>query len=113
MGYSAEAQPIVYEGVIYVPTGEDDVYAVSVETGDILWEHEGNLDQKINTVCCGWLSRGVAIGDGKVYLGKLDGTLVAYAPILYSRAALEASGRSTLVEALVSRAKVVSEEPHL
>ena len=75
--YSAEGQPIVYEGVIYVPTGEDDVFAVSVETGDILWEYKGNLDQKINTVCCGWLSRGVAIGDGKLYLGKLDGTLVA------------------------------------
>src|SRR5918999_1830103 len=75
--YSAEAQPIVYEGVIYVPTGEDDVFAVSVETGAILWEYRGNLDQKINTVCCGWLSRGVALGDGKVYLGKLDGTLVA------------------------------------
>ena len=75
--YSAEAQPIVYEGVIYIPTGEDDVFAVSVETGAILWEYRGNLDQKINTVCCGWLSRGVALGDGKVYLGKLDGTLVA------------------------------------
>jgi alcohol dehydrogenase (cytochrome c) len=75
--YSAEGQPIVYEGVIYVPTGEDDVFAVSVETGDILWEYKGNLDQKINTVCCGWLSRGVAIGDGKLFLGKLDGTLVA------------------------------------
>lgn len=75
--YSAEAQPIVYDGVVYVPTGEDDVFAVSVETGNILWEYKGGLDQKINTVCCGWLSRGVAIGDGKVYLGKLDGTLVA------------------------------------
>src|SRR4051812_14719787 len=56
--YSAEAQPIVYEGTMYVPTGEDDVFAVSVETGDILWEYDGNLDQTINTVCCGWLSRG-------------------------------------------------------
>jgi alcohol dehydrogenase (cytochrome c) len=75
--YSAESQPIVYKGTIYVPTGEDDVFAVSVDTGDILWEYDGNLDQKINSVCCGWLSRGVAIGDGKLYLGKLDGTLVA------------------------------------
>ena len=33
--------------------------------------------QKINTVCCGWLSRGVALGEGKVYLGQLDGSLVA------------------------------------
>jgi quinohemoprotein ethanol dehydrogenase len=75
--YSAESQPIVYKGVIYVPTGEDDVFAVSVDTGNILWEYDGNLDQTISTVCCGWLSRGVAIGQGKVFLGKLDGSLVA------------------------------------
>ena len=75
--YSAEAQPLVYKGVIYVPTGADDVYAVSVKSGLILWEYKANLDQKINTVCCGWLSRGVALGDGKVYLGQLDGRLVA------------------------------------
>ena len=43
----------------------------------ILWEYEANLDQKITTVCCGWSSRGVAIGDGKVYVGQLDGKLVA------------------------------------
>jgi glucose dehydrogenase len=75
--YSAEGQPIVYEGVIYIPTGDDDVFAVDVETGDIRWKYESNIDQKINTVCCGWLSRGVALGQGKVYIGQLDGTLVA------------------------------------
>ena len=31
--YSAEAQPIVYDGVIYVPTGDDDVFAVDLEIG--------------------------------------------------------------------------------
>src|SRR5215204_3389714 len=75
--YSAEAQPIVYEGTMYVPTGADDVFAVSVDTGKILWRYQAKLDQKISTVCCGWLSRGVALGDGRVYLGQLDGTLVA------------------------------------
>ncbi len=75
--YSAESQPLVYDGVIYVPTGQDDVFAVSADTGDILWEYKGDLDETISVVCCGWESRGVAIGDGKVYLGKLDGSLVA------------------------------------
>ena len=75
--YSAEAQPIVHQGVMYVPTGADDVFAVSVDTGKVLWRYQANLDQKISTVCCGWLSRGVALGDGKVYLGQLDGSLVA------------------------------------
>jgi alcohol dehydrogenase (cytochrome c) len=75
--YSAEAQPLVYEGVMYVPTGADDVFAVSVASGKVLWTYNGHLEQTISTVCCGWLSRGVAIGDGRVYLGRLDGKLVA------------------------------------
>jgi alcohol dehydrogenase (cytochrome c) len=75
--YSAEGQPIFYNGVLYVPTGEDDVFAVDVDTGKIRWKYESHISQKINTICCGWLSRGVAIGEGKVYIGQLDGTLVA------------------------------------
>ena len=75
--YSGESQPVVYNGVIYVTTGKNDVFAVDVETGKILWQYEGNLDQKIDTICCGWLNRGVAIGDGKVYQGQLDGKVVA------------------------------------
>lgn len=75
--YSAEAQPIVYDGTMYVVTGEDDVFAVDVETGDIRWHREGDLDPKISSVCCGWTSRGVAIGDGMVFVGQLDGRLVA------------------------------------
>jgi quinohemoprotein ethanol dehydrogenase len=75
--YSGEAQPIVHEGVVYVITGADDVFAISVESGDILWTYKANLEQSINVVCCGWTSRGVGLGDGKVYVGQLDGKLVA------------------------------------
>jgi len=75
--YSGEAQPIVHEGVIYLVTGADDVFAVSVKTGKILWKYEANLDGTISTVCCGWTSRGLALGDGKIYVGQLDGRLVA------------------------------------
>ena len=45
---------------IYISTGADDVFAVDVETGEILWQYKANLDQTITTVCCGWTSRGVA-----------------------------------------------------
>ncbi|MDX1562644.1 MAG: PQQ-binding-like beta-propeller repeat protein, partial [Gammaproteobacteria bacterium] len=75
--YSGEGQPIVYDGVIYMTTGANDVFAVSVETGQILWSYEANLDRAINAVCCGWVNRGVALGDGKVFQGQLDGKLVA------------------------------------
>ncbi len=44
--YSAEAQPIVYEGVMYVVTGADDVFAVDVETGKKLWVYEAKLPNR-------------------------------------------------------------------
>jgi len=75
--YSGEAQPIVVEGVIYVVTGADDVFALDVDSGERLWKYQANLDQTIDTICCGWTSRGVAVGDGKVFVGQLDGRLVA------------------------------------
>jgi quinohemoprotein ethanol dehydrogenase len=75
--YSGEAQPLVYDGVIYIPTGADDVFALDVETGKQLWVYQSGLDKKVATVCCGWTSRGVGLGEGKVFLGRLDGKLVA------------------------------------
>src|SRR5262245_28982722 len=75
--YSGEAQPIVHEGVAFIVTGADDVFAISVKTGQILWKYQANLDEKISTVCCGWTSRGLGLGEGKVYVGQLDGRLVA------------------------------------
>ena len=75
--YSGEAQPLVYRGVIYVSTGANDVFAVGVESGEILWEHRANLDPANTAVCCGWTSRGVSLGAGLVFAGQLDGKLVA------------------------------------
>ena len=34
--YSGEAQPLIQDGVMYIITGADDVFAISVETGDML-----------------------------------------------------------------------------
>ena len=47
------------------------------KTGALIWEHRSGIDQNINTVCCGWDNRGVAVGEGKVFLGQLDGNVVA------------------------------------
>ena len=75
--YSGQGQPLEHEGVIYMVTGADDVFAIDVETGAMLWTYLAKLDDKIDSVCCGWSSRGLALGDGKVYVGQLDGKLVA------------------------------------
>src|SRR5262249_50182312 len=70
-------QPIVSEGGGFVVTGADDVFAISVKTGQILWKYQAGLDEKISTVCCGWTSRGLGLGEGKIYVGQLDGRIVA------------------------------------
>jgi alcohol dehydrogenase (cytochrome c) len=75
--YSGQAQPIVDDGIVYMSTGANDVFALDVGSGDIVWDYRANLDPMITTVCCSWVNRGVAIGDGKVYAGQLDGKLVA------------------------------------
>jgi alcohol dehydrogenase (cytochrome c) len=75
--YSAEATPIVYNGVMYMVTGNDDAFALDATTGQQLWEYQSHIDQTINTACCGWDNRGLAIGGGLVYDAQLDGNLVA------------------------------------
>src|SRR5262244_3482537 len=71
--YSFEGTPIVKDGILYIATGNDDVFALDGKTGALIWEHRSGIEQNISTVCCGWDNRGVAVGDGKVFLGQLDG----------------------------------------
>jgi alcohol dehydrogenase (cytochrome c) len=75
--YSGFAQPLVYDGVAYVSTGANDVFALSIDTGDILWQYAAHLDPNITSVCCGWNNKGVAISDDRVFIGHLDGRLAA------------------------------------
>jgi quinohemoprotein ethanol dehydrogenase len=75
--YSGEAQPVYQEGIVYVVTGADDVFAVSVRTGRVVWKHQARLPVEITALCCGWISRGVALGEGKVFVGQVDGRLLA------------------------------------
>jgi len=74
--YSNSAQPIVANGVVYVATGANDVFAIGVESGRVLWSYQANLPE-VGTVCCSWTNRGVAVGGGKVFQGQLDGKIVA------------------------------------
>ena len=74
---SGQAQTIVFGGTLYTITGNDDVFAISVATGAVLWEYRANLDPAKVVPCCGWVSRGVGIGDGRVFVGQMDNRLVA------------------------------------
>ncbi len=75
--HSGQAQPLYYEGVLYYVTGENDVFAIDVDTGNILWKYAANLDPARVKVCCGWVARGVGLGEGKIFVGQLDAKLLA------------------------------------
>jgi PQQ-dependent dehydrogenase (methanol/ethanol family) len=70
---SEEASPIAYNGVLYVPDGQSNVYAYNGATGALLWKHDAALESKpfITAV------RGLAIGDGKIYAPQGDGYITA------------------------------------
>ena len=75
--FSGEAQPLVVDGTVYIATGANDAFAIDVDSGAIRWRYNANLDAANKSVCCGWTNRGVAYGDGKIFMGQLDGKLVA------------------------------------
>jgi quinohemoprotein ethanol dehydrogenase len=75
--YKGEGTPLVYDGIMYVVTGADDVFALDATNGTILWQYDAQLPATISSVCCGWASRGLALGDGRVYVARLDDTVVA------------------------------------
>jgi PQQ-dependent dehydrogenase (methanol/ethanol family) len=73
---SMETAPIVVDGVMFLTTSFDHVYAINAATGEEYWHYKQKLGP-IVTVCCGNNNRGVAIADGTLYLGTLDAKLVA------------------------------------
>lgn len=76
--YSAEGTPLFKDGKLYVSTGENDVFAVDVDSGEILWEYQVQFPEDMgDQVCCGWDNRGVALGEDKVFVGQLDSKIVA------------------------------------
>ncbi|VFU10658.1 PQQ-dependent dehydrogenase, methanol/ethanol family [Methylocella tundrae] len=75
-----EGAPLVVGGVIYVHTPFPNiVYALDLDhDGKILWKYEPRQDAGVvPLMCCDTISRGLAYGDGKIFLYQADTTLVA------------------------------------
>jgi PQQ-dependent dehydrogenase (methanol/ethanol family) len=71
-----ETTPIVVNGVMYVTTAFNHVYALDARTGAQIWHHKHDMGP-ITTYCCGPNNRGVAVLDDMLYMGTLDSQLVA------------------------------------
>ncbi len=73
-----EATPVVIDGVMYTSGNLGRVYALNAATGEELWTFLPELDMQVNRhACCDQANRGVAVADGKVMVGALDGMLYA------------------------------------
>jgi quinohemoprotein ethanol dehydrogenase len=73
-----EATPIMVDGVLYVSTAWSRVHAVDAKTGKELWSYDPQVaGRKAFDACCDVVNRGVAVSGGKVFLGALDGRLIA------------------------------------
>ncbi|WP_293389434.1 PQQ-dependent dehydrogenase, methanol/ethanol family [Nevskia sp.] len=74
----AEATPVVVDGVMYTTGAYSIVYAINAKTGEQLWKYDPEVQRsKSGNACCDVVNRGVAIGQGKVYVAAFDGRVIA------------------------------------
>ncbi len=73
---SQETSPIVVNGIMYITTSFNQVYALNAATGQQLWHFKHKMGP-VATVCCGPNNRGVAAYGDKIYMGTMDARLVA------------------------------------
>ena len=73
-----ESTPLIVDGAMYLTTAWSMVKAFDIRTGAKLWEFDPKVDKsKGADACCDVVNRGVAAWNGKLYLGALDGRLIA------------------------------------
>lgn len=73
-----EASPIVVDGTMYLTGSWSIVYALDALTGEELWSYDPEVPREWGRyACCDVVNRGVAVWEGKVYVGTIDGYLIA------------------------------------
>jgi quinohemoprotein ethanol dehydrogenase len=73
-----EAIPLVVDGVMYFTSAWSKVFALNASTGQLLWSYDPKVpgDWAVNA-CCDVVNRGLAAWNGKIFVGSLDGRLIA------------------------------------
>ncbi|HEV2700636.1 MAG TPA: PQQ-dependent dehydrogenase, methanol/ethanol family [Steroidobacteraceae bacterium] len=73
-----ESTPLIIDGVMYVTAAWSHVYALDAATGVLKWSYDPKVPGHTGVdACCDVVNRGLAAWGGRVYLGTLDGRLVA------------------------------------
>ena len=73
---SMETAPIVVDGVMFLTTSYNHVYAVDAVTGKEFWHYKHKMGP-VTTYCCGPNNRGVAIMGDRLFMGTLDAKLIS------------------------------------
>jgi len=71
-----EATPLVVDGVMYTVSPPNDVVALDAVSGRVFWRYNHNVAQAAR-VCCGRVNRGLAILGDKLFMGTIDGRVIA------------------------------------
>src|ERR1700720_147349 len=106
-----EATPLVVDGVLYTVQAPNDVVAMDAETGRIFWVYPYTPSPEART-CCGRVNRGLAILGDTLFMGTIDGHLLALDsksgyPIWNVNVANTAAGYSLMHAPLVVKDKVI------
>jgi quinohemoprotein ethanol dehydrogenase len=73
-----EATPIIADGVLYTSLAWSEVVALDAATGHELWRYDPKVEESADRRgCCDGVNRGIAVWKGRVYVGTMDGFLVA------------------------------------
>lgn len=67
-----ETTPLVVDGVMYAMQAPNDILALDAVTGKLIWSYSHKNAEGTRNPCCGNVSRGLAILDGKIFMGTLD-----------------------------------------
>lgn len=73
-----EATPLVIDGIVYLTTAWSKAMAIDGASGKVLWQFDpGVPGAKARDACCDVVNRGLAYREGTLFLGALDGRLIA------------------------------------
>jgi alcohol dehydrogenase (cytochrome c) len=71
-----EATPLVADGVMYTVSAPNDVIALDAATGRVFWTYS-YTPSTLARLCCGRVNRGVAVFGNTIFMGTIDGRLIA------------------------------------
>ncbi len=71
-----QSAPVIVDGVMYVATAWNHVFALDAASGDQIWRYEYPKPENFPVLYGPW-SRGVAVAYGLVFIGTLDNHVVA------------------------------------